>query len=70
MVGEHLNVRLALRLKSPMAIASSGLREEAACKGIVAVVILFTAPLPPVAMTTGHSGPASSLHGNAQWWGC
>jgi hypothetical protein len=66
-VGEHLNVRLAL---CPIATASPELREEAACKGIVAVVILFTAPLPPVAMATSHSGPASSLHGNAQWWGC
>lgn len=43
-----------------MAIASPVLREEDACKGIVAVIILFTAPLLPVAMATGHSGPATA----------
>lgn len=69
-VGEHLNVRLALshRVQRPLLARRSG--EEAACKGIVAVVILFTAPSPPVAMATGHSGPAMSLCGSARWWGC
>lgn len=69
-VGEHLNVRLALshRVQWPWPARRSG--EEAACKGIVAVVILFTAPSPPVAVATGHSGPAISLRGSARWWGC
>ena len=73
-VGEHLNARLALCLtesngrQRPSPARRSG--EEAACKGIVAVVILFTAPSPPVAMATGHSGPATSLRGSARWWGC
>lgn len=64
-VGEQLNMRLALshRVHRPSPAQRSG--DEAACKGIVAVVILFTAPSPPVAMATGHSGPATSLHGSA-----
>lgn len=54
-----MTVRLAVsESKRPPPALSE---KEAACEGIVAVVILFTAPAPPVAMATGHSGPATSL---------